>query len=583
MAPDRPTLLVRLDDSPLGPDVVAALERAFEVRTEAPPPAGEAATATPADSDAIISLEPTVGGHVAVDVLQCAAEGAGIWIAPEGPAAADELSGMAWMSRRLADRPEAVQRLFARTCRMAAEEIELAGGPGLDPRRRTARKYGFAADDGHYECVVSVLRAGDRGRRVDAVLGLLWETTASQRLQSRIDQIDAAGAELLRIDTESISRLDVRQRLQGLEQKIVRSLTEVLHFDAFEVRLVDRESNQLELVINRGLSPLKIGEVIHVGERGNGICGYVAATGRPYLCRDAREDLLYQDGLDDAQSSLTVPLRLLDDRVLGVLNVESRDPGAFSEEDLRFAELYGRYIAMAMHILDLLVVERYTTNTQLGEIVRSELGGPLEEISRRLEALMDAVQAPAAREEADRLAALIGSLRRRVEQGVTGPSSLIGAEQAIARTGEPDPVLVGVRILLADNEDLVRDAIRELLASQGCVVTACGGGSETIARIEAMPPGPPAYDLVISDIRMPDRNGYEVFRAALAVAPTLPVLLMTGFGYDPHHSIVRASEEGLDGFLFKPLRAPVLLEAIRNALAAADGPDAEPRSGSPGR
>ena len=121
---------------------------------------------------------------------------------------------------------------------------------------------------------------------------------------------------------------------------------------------------------------------------------------------------------------------------------------------------------------------------------------------------MDAVQAPAAREEADRLAALIGSLRRRVEQGVTGPSSLIGAEQAIARTGEPDPVLVGVRILLADNEDLVRDAIRELLASQGCVVTACGGGSETIARIEAMPPGPPAYDLVISDIRMPDRNGY---------------------------------------------------------------------------
>ncbi len=585
MPSPRPSLVVPPDDADLlGRDLLSALQSVFDLRTDAAP------------RESTLCLEHVVGGLRPIEVLESIAEGVGVWTpappppptADGGPGAApagvsaeeggplppeaadgpvtptDELAGLVWTSRRLAARRETVRRFFARTCRLAAEEFEL-GGTLDDPRRRASRKYGFAAGDAHYECVVSVLRVSDDGR-VEAVAGLLWETTASQRVQSRIDAIDAAGAELLRIETESVATMDVRQRLQRLEEKIVRSLTEVLHFDAFEVRLIDRESNQLELVINRGLTPLKIGEVIHVGERGNGICGFVAATGRPYLCVDAADDLLYHDGLDDARSSITVPLRLHDDSIIGVLNVESDRREAFTEEDLRFAELFGRYIAMSMHILDLLVVERYTTNTQMAEVVRSELGGPLEEIDARIAALLAAVEAPAARAEAERLTALVASLRRRIERGVTGPSSLIGAEQAIAEAAEPDPVLIGRRVLLADNEDVVRDAIRDLLASRGCRVTACEGGASTIERLEAMGAGGESYDIVISDIRMPDRNGYEVFRAARSVSTDLPVLLMTGFGYDPHHSIVRASEEGLDGFLFKPLKAPALLEAVRNAL-----------------
>jgi FixJ family two-component response regulator len=44
---------------------------------------------------------------------------------------------------------------------------------------------------------------------------------------------------------------------------------------------------------------------------------------------------------------------------------------------------------------------------------------------------------------------------------------------------------------------------------------------------------------------------------------------MTGFGYDPHHSIVRASLEGLHSFLFKPFRANQLIEEITRALTPA--------------
>jgi DNA-binding NtrC family response regulator len=46
----------------------------------------------------------------------------------------------------------------------------------------------------------------------------------------------------------------------------------------------------------------------------------------------------------------------------------------------------------------------------------------------------------------------------------------------------------------------------------------------------------------------------------------MPVILMTGFGYDPNHSIVRASQEGLAAVLFKPFRVEQLLAETRKAI-----------------
>ena len=57
----------------------------------------------------------------------------------------------------------------------------------------------------------------------------------------------------------------------------------------------------------------------------------------------------------------------------------------------------------------------------------------------------------------------------------------------------------------------------------------------------------------------------------------MPVVLMTGFGYDPHHSIVRASQDGLSSVMFKPFKVDQLLEEVYKALGiAAVEPAAEP-------
>ena len=73
-----------------------------------------------------------------------------------------------------------------------------------------------------------------------------------------------------------------------------------------------------------------------------------------------------------------------------------------------------------------------------------------------------------------------------------------------------------------------------------------------------------SYDAIVADIRLPDLSGYEVYRALREAQPSARVILMTGYGYDPGHSLVRARQEGLRHVLFKPFRVDQLRDALRN-------------------
>jgi DNA-binding NtrC family response regulator len=77
------------------------------------------------------------------------------------------------------------------------------------------------------------------------------------------------------------------------------------------------------------------------------------------------------------------------------------------------------------------------------------------------------------------------------------------------------------------------------------------------------------FDIILADIRMPHKNGYEVFGAAKDKHAETCVILMTGFGYDPNHSIVRARQEGLSAVLFKPFKVDQLLTELRAAMGGA--------------
>ncbi|MHC4992705.1 MAG: GAF domain-containing protein, partial [Planctomycetota bacterium] len=295
-------------------------------------------------------------------------------------------SGIVWQNARLASMPDETRHGFLEQCRDALEQFNRAPA-GVPLHERVSRRFAFVCGDAHYELVVSAASSVAKDpQRVASVVGVLLDVTARWQLQQKLDAIDSAGSELMRMDSATIRKLDMAARLRLLEEKVVQNVHDLLEFDNFEIRLLDRESRRLELVVAKGITPLKIGEVIHAELEGNGISGYVASTGRSYMCSDAMRDPLYREGLDNAASSLTVPL-LLHDEVIGVFNIESNTPNSFNDRDRQFAEIFGRYVAMAMNILDLLVVERYTTNEQVSANVLSELSTPIEAIEQTAEAL----------------------------------------------------------------------------------------------------------------------------------------------------------------------------------------------------
>ena len=467
-----------------------------------------------------------------------------------------------WMNKRMAAWPAHVHEKIRRTCQGSFDLFSKQVSPQTSdapPGFSRSKRYSLNVDDQQFfEMIASPVISP--GGQVVQVVCVVWDATGTRRLQQKIDAIDKAGRELVRLDAELIATLNVGQRLKLLEEKIISFTRDLMHFDHFAIRLLDRRSNKLEVVMSQGLPTEALSIELYAQQEGNGISGYVAATGRSYICPDVERDPRYVFGLDSARSSLTVPLRL-HDKIIGVFNVESRHRAAFNEDDRQFAEIFGRYVAIALNILDLLVVERAGTAHKIADDVCSEAAGPLNDIASDAAALMEEfIGHDELRNKLQQILDNVSNVRKCMRQVAEGPNTVLGASEV--KAGEQDPVLAGAHVLVADDEPNMRTTVSDVLRKYGVIVTVCANGNEAIAQVEAN-----GFDLVISDIKMPDRTGYDVFAAARRKSATTPVILMTGFGYDPNHSIVRASQEGLQAVLFKPFKVDQFLAEVRKALA----------------
>jgi CheY-like chemotaxis protein/putative methionine-R-sulfoxide reductase with GAF domain len=431
----------------------------------------------------------------------------------------------------------------------------------VTPSERTARRALTVGDKLTLDITASALPATAGG--LDRVVAVVSNTSRVTRLREKLDAVDAAGQELVALEADDTAHLDVPERLQILEEKLIHYCRDLLDFTHFAVRVLDPKTGRLDTVISGGFTEAANAVVVYAKPEGNGTSGYVASTGQSYICADVTKDKLYVPGLEHACSSLTVPLRLVD-RIVGVLNVESDQPAKFTAEDRQFAEILGRYIAVALHLLKLLVVERGEITDQLAADVRAELAQPLNEIVSHTTRLLQNSPSPA--ETQLRLRAILEQVERAKQalQAVVEPGAVRGL---VPESPEVRPALRGKRVLVADDEDIIRETIADVLSKMGALPTMARDGAEAITMLQAQP-----FDLVLSDIKMPNKNGYEVFAAARQVDAHCPVILITGFGYDPEHSIVRASREGLAGVLFKPFKVEQLLELIEKAFTPAPAP-----------
>jgi CheY-like chemotaxis protein len=154
------------------------------------------------------------------------------------------------------------------------------------------------------------------------------------------------------------------------------------------------------------------------------------------------------------------------------------------------------------------------------------------------------------------------NIETSVGKGTTSVLSLPATTESRPTT-QPESksaVMGRLRVLIADDEDIVRHVLREYLAADGHVVVACAQGRDVIEKFQRA-----SFDVIIVDLVMPGMNGDEVAVAVKQLSPQMPIILFTGFG-----SMIQASGEaplGVDLVLSKPVTIAGLRAALAKVLA----------------
>jgi CheY-like chemotaxis protein len=376
--------------------------------------------------------------------------------------------------------------------------------------------------------------------------------------RQKLDAIYRAGLEVGDLQPQDVLEMSVDDRVELLKSKILHYTRDVLEFETVEIRLVDPETRRLDSLLSVGMHPLAESRELYALPEGNGVTGFVAATGRSYLCEDTTRDPLYLPGAPGARSSLTVPL-VLHDEVLGTFNVESPRPGAFAQSDLQFLELFCREVAIALNTLNLLVVEKATSATEMTVQLLRDVAFPADEILNDAAWIREKYisQDPAVTERLERVL----SRTRQIRELIQHAGESMSCNLQVQGLSAPVLGLRSRRVLLADSDQDIRRSAHELLGPCGCIVETARDGNEALLMARTF-----HYDAAIIDIRLPDMGGAEIYRRLKELAPQLPVMLMTGFGYDSNHSIVKARQMGMRAVVFKPFRRDLLLKAVQEAV-----------------
>jgi two-component system nitrogen regulation response regulator GlnG len=127
------------------------------------------------------------------------------------------------------------------------------------------------------------------------------------------------------------------------------------------------------------------------------------------------------------------------------------------------------------------------------------------------------------------------------------------------------PIFPFMRVLVVDDEEQVRAFATRVLERAGHIVQACENGTSLMALAKAHPP-----DVIVTDIFMPEVDGYQLLRMLGAECPNVPVVVISGgSAVVAGDHLVVARMLKASAVLQKPFTGAMLLEAVALAAAAA--------------
>jgi len=400
---------------------------------------------------------------------------------------------------------------------------------------------------------------------IERIVVTMSDVTEEILQEQKLAAIHQAGAKLTDLKPDEIFAMDVEQRIDLLKDNIRHYTQDLLNVEVIEIRLLEQSTGNLIPLLSVGIDQTAADRRLMASPQGNGVTGYVAASGKSYLCRDTTKDPKYLEAFKGARSSLTVPI-LLHDSVIGTINVESPMLDSFSPSDQQFLEIFARDVAVALNTLELLVAQRTNAAQQSCEAIHAAVALPIDDL------LLDAVHLMEKyighdTETVSRLRDVLAkarSIKRSIQEiGQTlAPTdvSLAGCNN------ENHTKLQGKRILVVDADEQVRNDAHALLEKYGCTVETAHDGDQAVSMVRNGLDQP--YHVIISDIKLPDYSGYQLMLRLQPLMTHVPIALMTGFGYDPGHSIVKARQSGLHpkAILYKPFRLDQLLSVTETLI-----------------
>ncbi|MFA6358462.1 MAG: response regulator [Candidatus Omnitrophota bacterium] len=101
------------------------------------------------------------------------------------------------------------------------------------------------------------------------------------------------------------------------------------------------------------------------------------------------------------------------------------------------------------------------------------------------------------------------------------------------------------KILIVDDEPLVKDLFIDLFKKEDCQTIACGTGEEALIELKKE-----SFDVVLLDIKLPGISGLEVLKNIRDTDKKLPVIMITGFGFD-EELITKSKQLGCSGYIGK--------------------------------
>ncbi len=254
-------------------------------------------------------------------------------------------------------------------------------------------------------------------------------------------------------------------------------------------------------------------------------------------------------------------------------------------------------IGFARDIRRLRQREQLATCGEIAVSLAHEINNPLETITNNIDLLARAVESrlsdaelvveterlDSIRAGIGRVQAIVRRLDEMTRKGVyetrdylqgkkmadLAPREAVGQPaHAAASAAHDDWALSGMSVLVLDDDVSVVSSLADVLRAERCVVHTATRPSGALGILRNV-----KVDAVISDVVMPEMDGYEFYMKVKEELPDLPVILMTAYYYDKDHIIKRSRLRGLEAALFKKPVNPaklrtVLLQSRQKVLAA---------------